>query len=349
MSLAITGVGTQVLLGPAAGEPGDYILIGEGASLTPSGREWDVNDVTSFTSPKRAKEKIKGLLNPGQFLLIGNRIFDDASQAALKVAFDDPRPYMFQVIFPVNPNTGGGEIWTFAALVLSIDPPKIAPNKALQFFCKMQVTGPRITSTGYINATGLATKHNSSPLGSRNWGAIWSDFSFPSLSALPSDAEIVAIYPVIVASSNHDQCIQYFTYGNVADGGLGGGLAGNQFTVPFVTKPISPEASFSNVVLTDVSIGTSLADLIGQKIGMALDSSLLLSGMTDDISASGVGYAIYYRSALPRIDALMPPPFAVPPSQGLAWAIPFTVDLLGPPSNQGTSVATPATLNGVVD
>jgi hypothetical protein len=346
MTQAITAVGTRIYLGPSVDSTGDYILIGELGSMTPVGREWDVNDVTSFTSPTKTKEKIKGLLNPGQYNLVGNRIFDDASQAALKVAFDDPRPYWFQVVFPVNPYTGGGEMWTFAALVLSIDPPKIAPNRAIQFFVKLQATGARQTSTGYVNATGVATKVRSTGLGSRNWGAIWGNFSLPPLRTLPSDAGIIAIYPVIIASAIHDFCLQFLMYGSVGEGGLGGGLSGTQFTVPFNTGFISPEASFASTQFTDISIGTSLSVLVGQQIGFAIDSSLFTGGF-EEMTVTGVGYAIYYRSGSPKIDPLMPPPFAVPAGQGVAWALPFSVALLGDGGTEGTSVATVATLNSI--
>lgn len=75
---------------------------------------------------------------------------------------------------------------------------------------------------------------------------------------------------------------------------------------------------------------------------MFLDSSLFLGGLTAELDVTGVGYAIYYESATPTTDNLMPPPNAVPAGQGLAWALPFAVRLLGDGSSVGTNVATTA-------
>jgi hypothetical protein len=188
--------------------------------------------------------------------------------------------------------------------------------------------------------SGAFTKTFSVPLGSRNWGAIWSGFTL--VDSLPGDAVITAIYPTIIASAVHDFCLQYLMYGSVADGGLGGGLSGAQFTVPFATGFVSPEASFASTQFTAASIGTSLSDLIGQKIGVAINSSLLTSGL-EEMFVTGLAFAILYTSATPVINALMPPPVTVPSGQGMALALPFgAVDLLGPPSGDGTAVATPA-------
>jgi hypothetical protein len=318
--------------------------------MTPIGREWDVNDVTNFDSPID-KEKIKGLRNPGQYDLVGNRIFDDASQAALKVAFDDPRPYWFQVVFPINPYTGAGEIWTFAALVLSIDPPKIAPNKALQFFCKLQATGARQTSNGYGNAVGEVKKFRSVTLGGYTMIVTWSDFLLPAITPLPSDAVILGIYPVIIASGVFDICFQNLTYGDPSAPG-GSPRVGGQFTNPFHAGPISPGASFASTEFYAPSIGTSLSDLAGQQVSMSITSSLLVVPppfLNDEMAATGVAYAIYYASSKPKTNSLMPPPFAVPAGQGLAWALPFTVAPVADAGqgNTGTATGTAATLNSI--
>jgi hypothetical protein len=343
VSLAITGEGTQVFLGTPVGvEPIVYTLLGELGDLQSVGREWGVNDVTNFQSGM-TKEKIKGLREPGQYNLTGNRIFGDASQAQLQTAFDDPRPYWFQVILPVNPASGGGEIWTFAALVLSIDPPKIAPNKAIQFFSKLQATGPRQTSNGYLNATGALTKFRSVTLGGFAMVVTWSDFSVPAIRPLPNDAVILGIYPVIIASGNYDICFQDMTYGPPSSTLPAGG----PFTNPYNTNPITPGASFGSTEFWGPSIGAALALLANQQIAMAIDSSLLNGSITDSMDATGVGFAVYYASAAPRVDATMPPPFAVPAGQGLAWALPFAVTALAEDGqgNTGTAVGTAAVLN----
>lgn len=348
MTRAITAEGTQVFLGPTADlAPANFVLIGELASMTPVGREWDVNDVTSFTSPTKAKEKIKGLLNPGQYNLVGNRIFDDASQAALQAAFEDPiNPYWFQVIFPVNPYTLKGETWTFAALVLSIDPPKIAPNKALQFFTKLQATGARITSTGYTNAGANIIMTRSRPLESGVNGALWSNFSTP---VLPRDGVIQGIFPVILCSATHDQAFSFYKFG--AGLILGNPTPGQPFVLP--SSPGS--ATFASTEFyfvtpsggtTTYGIGTSLSDLDGQEIIAFLLQSLFRDGMLDAIAVTGVGFAVYYSSSNPVIDAQMPAPFTVPAGQGVAWSLPFTVESLGL-TGTGNTVATAAALIGL--
>lgn len=190
-----------------------------------------------------------------------------------------------------------------------------------------------------VMPSGHFTKHSSEPLGSRNWGAIWSNFDLISTS-LPTDAVITAIYPVIIASAVLDQCIQCLAYGIVADGGLGGGLSGSAFTIPFHTLNVSPAHTFTSTQFSDVSLGISLSDLVGLSIGVAINSSLLLSGMADQMTVTGLGFAIEYASAIPNIDSLMPPPVSVPAGHGLTWALPSSVSLLGPPSGDGTAVAT---------
>jgi len=182
-----------------------------------------------------------------------------------------------------------------------------------------------------------ATKTSSATLSAYNFGAIWNSFNL--VSQLPPDAVIMAIYPVIIADGVKDACLQWLNYGAVEDGGIGGGLRGNGFNIP--TPP--PQATFTSTEFTDASIGTALSALVGQRIGFAVDSSLLLSGpLLDAMNVTGLGFAVYYNSAAPLTDPLMPPPVTVPAGQGVGWALPFGVILLGPPSPHGTAVATPA-------
>lgn len=168
--------------------------------------------------------------------------------------------------------------------------------------------------------TGQAKKFSSNPFIGNAWGAVWSNFVLCDL--LPSDAVIKGIYPVIIASGVEGVII---------------GLTHGGSSFPDVSQ-----ATFASTEFTDVSIGTSLSDLAGREISMFLDSSLFLGGLTAELDVTGVGYAIYYESATPTTDNLMPPPNAVPAGQGLAWALPFAVRLLGDGSSVGTNVATTA-------
>jgi len=178
--------------------------------------------------------------------------------------------------------------------------------------------------------TAHAHKNYSASLGGYNWGAIWSNF-VPT-SPLPADAVIVAIWPAIIASAVQDITLQWIAYGAVADAGLGGGLLGTQFDTP-----PAPQATFASTEFTDShSIGTSLSALTGKKIGMVIDSSLVDFGpLADDMTVEGCGYAIYYTSSTPLIDPMMPAPYTVPSGQGVVWALPLNVDLLGPPAGNG--------------
>lgn len=119
-----------------------YTAIGECNDTSPSGRAWDTEEVTNFESAVD-KEYIKGLRNPGKFTVKYNLLFGDAGQEALEAAFDDTVSYTFQLKFPAAEGFTTGEIWTFSALVLSVDPTEIVPGKALMGSCELQVTGPR--------------------------------------------------------------------------------------------------------------------------------------------------------------------------------------------------------------
>jgi hypothetical protein len=119
-----------------------YALIGELDSIDSSGREWDIEEVTNFES-NVDKEHIKALRNPGTLTLQGNRVEDDAGQDALETAFEDTKPYLFKIQLPATVGTTTGEVWTFVAFVLMVDPPAITPGKTIKFSCKLQVTGPR--------------------------------------------------------------------------------------------------------------------------------------------------------------------------------------------------------------
>jgi hypothetical protein len=140
LSAAATATATAVAL--TFGTSGLYILLGEMDSSDSSGREWDIEEVTNFQSAVD-KEHIKALRNPGTFTLQGNRVEDDAGQEALEAAFEDTAPYLFQIQLPPSVGLTTGEIWTFSALVLSVDPPAITPGKTIKYSAKLQVTGPR--------------------------------------------------------------------------------------------------------------------------------------------------------------------------------------------------------------
>jgi hypothetical protein len=167
-----------------------------------------------------------------------------------------------------------------------------------------------------VNAAGGVWMIVSRPLGQNFIGVIWGDFSSP---ILPPDATIQGIYPVLIADAIYDKVTNAnYVYGT------GLNTSAPSLAAPF-QHPFNPGGvSFASTEFYDASIGTNLSDLTGQEIMVQFNTSLTLDNMKDHANITGVGYAVLYTSAAPVIDASMPPPFAVPPGQGLAWAVPST-------------------------
>ena len=128
---------------------------------------------------------------------------------------------------------------------------------------------------------------------------------------IPADAVIGGIYPVVVASARYDACFQYIQ-----------ATPGDYMRHPFSVE--GNTTSFPTTEFWADSIGTDLTALDTAEIHATMEVSLFLDDLFDEMGFFAVGYAIYYVSATPTIDTQIPPPFAVPAGQGLAWAIPFT-------------------------
>jgi hypothetical protein len=180
------------------------------------------------------------------------------------------------------------------------------------------------SSSAWLNATGSLGYTQSRPLGNNIAAVRWSGFTLPPGYVLPSDAVIQGIYPVIVASATHDVADSYYTYGN-SGASFGAVSEGHGFTVP--SDPSSQ--TFTSTLFYDTSIGTSLAALSAYKIKILLNTTANVDGLTDVVNATAIGFAIYYTSATPHTDPQIAAPFAVPSGQGLAWALPFTVEQSG--------------------
>jgi hypothetical protein len=321
MSLATTGTSTQVLIAPPAGDIDEAYMLVEEVSDIQIVRGWDALDVTNFDS-KVDKESIKALRNPGRYTMRGNWRTNAPGQVILRQAFEDKRPYRFYVILPPNPGDAVGETWSFSALVLTSDPLQLAPGKKIEFESLLQATGRRSAAPVYLNAFGSAAITISRSIGNTVYAAKWENFSLRSF--LPADVEIQGIYPVIIASAVHDQADSYFRYGTGLD--LETVVQGFDFL-----SPSNPNGtSFSSTEWYGLSIGTDLADLTGQQIRILLNQSLDIDVLTDVIEATAVGFAVVYKSeAIPSGTPQMPPPFAIPPGQAVAWALPSTSSQLG--------------------
>lgn len=211
------------------------------------------------------------------------------------------------------------------------------------------------SAAGWLNATASVGYTQSRSLGNNTAAVRWSNFTLNPSSTIPADAVIQGIYPVLIASATHDQAASYYSYGN----------SGAAFTDVsegnFFNHPSNPNAtSFASTEFYDlyaggvVGIGTTLASLANWKMKVLLNTTLNIDVMTDVLNATAAGFAIYYTSASPLTDPQMPPPFSVPTGQGLAWAIPMTVEQSGVlagcsgifcPST-GYATGTAATYNG---
>lgn len=319
---ATTGTSTQVYIAPPAGDMDEEYVLIEEVSDVQIVRGWDALDVTNFDS-NVDKETIKALRNPGRYTMRGNWRTNAAGQVLLRQAFDDKRPYRFQVLLPPNPGDGAGETWSFSALVLTSDPLQLAPGKKIEFESLLQATGKRTNGPPvYLNAFGSAGVTRSRPTGNTCYAALWSNFSLRSF--LPADADIQGIYPVMIASAVYDSAFSYLGYGVGLDLETIG--LGNSFT-----QPSNPDStSFSSTEWYGASIGTTLASLTGQGMRILLNVSLDIDVLTDMIDVTAVGFAVVFKTAAtPSGVPPIPPPFTLPAGQAIAWALPSGSSQLG--------------------
>ena len=164
-------------------------------------------------------------------------------------------------------------------------------------------------SSNTANATGVITKHASATLGGYTGGITWGDFQTSSLTPLPPGANISGIYPVIAAVQHTTSTFNYKYYGygaNIVDNSLGGwGETALDFISPF--DPNGLTISWGETVFYGASIGTNIANITFQNIGVNDSSSVSLApySPSDSITVTAVGYAIYYTSnAYPIVPTL---------------------------------------------
>jgi hypothetical protein len=343
MTRATTGTNTQVFIAtPAA--PDVFVLVEELSDVQVI-RGFDALEVTNFQSDED-KEHIKGLRNPGRYTMRGNWITNAPGQVVLRQAFEDKRPYGFMIGLPPNPGDAVGETWYFKALVLSSDPVRIAPGAKLEFESLLQATGKRTPGPVYANAFGSVGVTRSRPLYNTMYGARWENFTVRGF--LPAGVAIQGIYPVVVASATHDGAYSYLKYG--AGLSISDPVPGTGFSLP--SDPTN--TTYSITEWYGPSIGTDLSALTGQQILALLNATLDIDVVADVINVFSVGFAVYYlNSAPPAGVPQIPPPFAVPAGQAVAWALPATSTQLGVQPGgggifdpgTGYGLATPAVLD----
>jgi hypothetical protein len=133
--------------------------------------------------------------------------------------------------------------------------------------------------TAGSNPTGSLGYSQSRSFGNNTATVHWDDFVVDP--ALPWDAVIHAIYPVMLASAFHDRASSAYR------------CNGNLFS-----SPSNPDGTtFGSTQWTGASVGSSLA---GLSMEVALSTSLVADGMGDSVTITNLGYAIYYTtSAIP--------------------------------------------------
>jgi len=201
--------------------------------------------------------------------------------------------------------------------------------------CIMEVGGVgRTTSTpslilgAAVNAVGTVNKSASCglclPYGG---GVIWETFTM--MSALPSDAVITAIYPVLVCDYVADAMgPQYQTGPGLNFSGTGFFTGGS----PATPTPVPNPLGFPSTLFYFPSIGTTFSDIVTWRIGFNLAQSVSQTGKLDRITAQAVGMAVYYTSAEVVSGQPIPNPVAPAAGEQVNWALPigyFTLDPFG--------------------
>lgn len=188
----------------------------------------------------------------------------------------------------------------------------------------------------WLNATASVGFTVSGSIGNNTAAALFGGFALLPGVTLPPDAVVQGIYPVLIASATKDVAVQYAGWGTGMD--MSTVVEGTNFT-----SPSAATGTFASTEFYGTSVGTSLAALSGQQIRILLNSSANVDSVSDLFTATAVGYAIYYTSATPHTDPLIAPPFAVPSGQGLAWALPTSVQQNGAFGTGSTGFIRPCT------
>jgi hypothetical protein len=176
-----------------------------------------------------------------------------------------------------------------------------------------------------VNATGSVSKSASCglclPYGG---GVIWETFLM--MSALPADAVITAIYPVLVCDYVNDAMAPEYRQGVGLDFNPVGFFTGGSAAVP---TPTPNPLGFPSTLFYWPSIGTTLSDVITWRIGFNLSQTVSQTGKIDQITAHAVGMAVYYTSAEAVTGQPIPNPVPPAPGEQVNWALPtgyFTLD-----------------------
>lgn len=162
------------------------------------------------------------------------------------------------------------------------------------------------------NTVGTYSLYNGAPAGANCYGVWYQNFSTPTL---PSDAVITGMYPAATVDYSGGAPVLAVAAGSSAG-------CGSAYYFSSAALPITQENLTS-------SIGTSLSILSSYQIMTAVNMSLGSGAGTNVGHTYGVGVAIYYTSATPKVDHFMKPPIPVPVGTGVAWSIPTSFTQTG--------------------
>jgi hypothetical protein len=248
-------------------------------------------------------------------------------QGALSIASSNGETWT-----PVFGGTPGYQVW-WATAVGGVNTVTVNGAGQPSEVCIMEVGGVGIADVALdsyttvfpgdvTNASASITKNFLGAFGPYYCPANWNDFQM--IQPLPSDAVVQGIYPVIVAAHHFEGCDMQLAYGaNVHPEGCNNGpqfLGGGLFPAP-------GHVSFGLTEFYGDNRGTDLSVIAGEGVCAVLYGSLSSSFPPDLLTVTAVGYAVYYTSAhIPTTPPPIPPPFTVPVGQGVAWALPGTVN-----------------------
>jgi hypothetical protein len=142
-------LGVVVAIGPVAGTASPaYIPVFELKQSNRTGQKFGTEEVTNFNSAGVA-EKVKTILDPGQWAVSGNRVSSDVGQTALRAAFLDPIGlYMFKLTYDLAPGqTATADVETFNALVTTFDT-TVGVGKTVVISTTLDISGPPTFTEG---------------------------------------------------------------------------------------------------------------------------------------------------------------------------------------------------------
>jgi hypothetical protein len=146
-SLAQSGRGTSISIGPVTGSPPALTLIGEVTDLPFDLPKWETVDITNLESGNDS-ETLATIRKPATFTIKGNRVSTDAGQTAAITAYTNGTRVPFSIVLPKTATqVTTGDTYTFTGLVLGASFP-VSPTKEVSFSLDLMTTGAVVFTAG---------------------------------------------------------------------------------------------------------------------------------------------------------------------------------------------------------